>query len=134
MNQNREHIQQQLATFLENEKRVLFCYLFGSVATRQTNKESDVDIAVYLNPSRVKDFFETRIDLINILSRFLKTKTDVIILNTAPPFLKYVILQEGILVYDRAPSQRIDFELKSMNEYLDFKPYIEMYNNRLLAK
>jgi len=66
------------------------------------------------------------------MAKLLKKETDVLILNTAFPFLRYVVLKEGKLIFDRDESQRIDFELKSINEYFDFRPVLEKYNNRLL--
>jgi len=106
--------------------------LFGSRAVGRAIPTSDVDVAVYLDKKLCGDFFEKRLDLIVKFSKLLKKETDVLILNTAFPFLRYVVLKEGKLIFDRDESQRIDFELKSINEYFDFRPVLEKYNNRLL--
>lgn len=119
--------------FFRREKEVVFAYLFGSQATGHAIAKSDVDIAVYLDPKKKQNQFEKRLALIAGLSKQLKKEADVVILNTAPPFLTHVVLKEGILLFDRDPSKRIDFELKATNEYFDYKPTLELYNQRLLA-
>lgn len=117
---------------LQKERGILFCYLFGSRATKNAISGSDVDLAIYFDKNRVKDFFEKRLGLIAEISRVLKKETDIVVLNTAPPFLRYVILKEGKLIFERDKGKRIDFELKSLNEYFDFKPILEKYHQRLL--
>lgn len=109
-----------------------FVYLFGSRACGQVTPESDVDIAVYLKEKKVKDFFNQRLDLIAELSRLFKKETDVVILNTAPPFLRYVVLKEGRLIFCANNFKKIDFELKSLNDYFDYLPILKIYNERLL--
>jgi hypothetical protein len=121
-----------LREVLEQEESIVFCYLFGSRVAGNTNSESDVDLGVLLDKEKVGDLFEKRLELINKISRELKTPADVVILNEASPFLKFVVLKEGEPVLERSKSEKIDFELKSFNEYFDFKPVLEKYNQRLL--
>ncbi len=130
---SKEFIKETLENFFQGEKEVLFCYLFGSYATGHAIGKSDVDIAVYLDPARKQDQFEKRLALIAGVTKVLQKEIDVVVLNTATPFLKHVVLKEGMLVFDRDASQRIDFELKATNEYFDYKPTLELYNQRLLA-
>jgi predicted nucleotidyltransferase len=118
---DKKKIIKKIEQLLAKEKKVVFAYLFGSLASGKTNKESDIDVAVFLDCKK-EYFFKERINLINHLSKNLEKKTDVIILNRATPFLKFVVLQEGILILDKDESKRIDFDLKSTNEYFDYKP------------
>lgn len=117
---------------LQKRKGVLFCYIFGSFACHSFNSKSDVDIAVYLDKRNKVDFFEKRLELISEISRALKKEADILILNTAPLFLKYVVLKEGKLIFSRNENQRIEFELKTINDYFDFKPILKKYNQRTL--
>lgn len=123
-----------LKNFFQKKEEVLFCYLFGSLAYQNFLKKSDVDLGVYLDEKKSKDFFEKRLELISETSSLLKKEVDIVILNTAPPFLKYVILKEGKLIFERDKGKRIDFELKAINEYFDFKPFLEKYHQRLLTR
>lgn len=115
------------------EYGVEFAYVFGSVANRNTVSESDIDLAVYLNGKRAADFFDRRLALIAEISRKLKKEADIVVLNTAPLFLKYVVLREGQLIFDGNLAVRVDFELKVMNDYSDYEPVLKMYHRRLLS-
>jgi predicted nucleotidyltransferase len=127
-------ITESLEKIFQKKKEVLFCYLFGSFAYRNFNSKSDVDVAVFLDKKNKVDFFEKRLELTSEISRALKKETDILILNTAPLFLKYVVLKEGKLIFSRNENQRIGFELKTMNDYFDFKPILKKYNQRTLAR
>lgn len=133
----RKKDQQNIIRFLkkplQKERKVLFCYLFGSLAYENFTSKSDIDLAVYLDKKKCKDFFEKRLELISQLSKSLKKDVDIVVLNTASPFLKYVILKEGKLVFERDKEGRIDFELRAINEYFDFKPILDLYHKNLLA-
>jgi predicted nucleotidyltransferase len=133
MDNNSKKIIEIVKKISQEEEAILFCYLFGSTTSGKTIPTSDIDLAVYLNKKECKDFFDKRLELIAKFSKNLKKETDVVILNTAPPFLRYVVLKEGKLIFERDEGQRIDFELKSLNEYFDFKPVLDMYNNHLLT-
>lgn len=117
-----------------NENGVEFAYLFGSLAYQNHTLQSDVDLAVYLNKKTEKDFFDRRLDLIKKASQLFKRDADIIVLNTAPIFLKYVIIKEGKLIFNKNDSRRIDFELKSLNDYFDYMPTLEIYNERTLSR
>lgn len=122
-----EKITKKLKSALEKKDYILFAYLFGSQATGKTNKDSDVDIAVYLSESLEKDFFNIRLKLIEEFNIALQKEVDVIILNTAAPFLRFVVIQEGKILTNRNPSKEIEFKLKSMSEYFDYKITFEKY-------
>lgn len=119
---------------LKKDKKVLFAYIFGSLACQKVNPDSDIDIAVFLNKETEIDFFNKRLELISELSQAFKKEADVLILNRASVFMKYVVLKEGRLIFSRDENSRIDFELKALNDYFDFKPYLEEYNKRTLNK
>lgn len=127
------HIRQNIADVLREQGDVLFGYLFGSVATGTARVKSDIDIAVYLRPESKDRFFDIRLSLMEKLTRALSREADVIVLNTASPLLKYVVLQEGVCVFRNDEESRIAFELKATNEYIDYKPVLKQYYNRLRA-
>jgi len=47
---------------------------------------------------------------------------DIVILNTAPPFLKRQVLKTGKILFDRNRKLRVRFTERAITEYLDFKP------------
>lgn len=130
---NQQKIIRTLKKIFKKEKEVIFCYLFGSLTYQNFISKSDIDLAVYLDKEKCKDFFEKRLELISKISVVLKKEADVVILNTAAPFLKFVILKEGKIIFEKEKGERIDFELKSINEYFDFKPILEKYYDRILT-
>lgn len=128
-------IEDKLKLFLEEEKGILFGYLFGSMALGKTNLESDIDLAFYLEGKEGKDFFKKRLFLIEKIQSLLKKRVEVIILNEVRSiFFKFVIIKEGELILDRDQAKRIDFELKTMQEYYDFRPFIKEYNEAYLQR
>jgi uncharacterized protein len=130
--QNLQNLIEEIRNLLEQEERVLFCYLFGSQAAGMSIAKSDIDVGVFLDNKKVTDFSGERLKLIESISRTVKKDVDVVILNTAAPFLRYVVLREGKIIFERSESERVDFELKATNDYFDFKPVLEKYNQRVL--
>ena len=96
-------------------------YFFGSKAKRSCGPLSDYDFAVYFGDIEDNRMFSIKLDLITQISRILKSdRVDIVILNlTKSPELKYVILKEGILVFEREPF-KVMVEPKILNEYFDF--------------
>ncbi|MFH1233727.1 MAG: nucleotidyltransferase domain-containing protein [Patescibacteria group bacterium] len=120
--------------FKEKENEIIFAYLFGSQTGEKTNFESDVDIAVYLS-EYCKDFFKTRLFLIERLQDVLKKNVEVIILNEQKSiFFKFVIIKEGKIVFEKDHEKRVDFESKIMRDYYDFQPFLQQYNQAYLKR
>ncbi len=114
------HQKHIIKSFLKANQHVLFAYLFGSRARQQETALSDIDIAVYLKCKL--DFFTVRLQLIEALSRTLKSDAiDLIVLNEAPIVLKYEIIREGIVIKENKRN-RVLFETKALREYLDSEP------------
>lgn len=111
-------------------------YLFGSYARGRTWVQSDVDVAVLLN-GRPGDetCFDRRLEIVGGLMDVLHINdVDVLILNQAPPALRYAVLRDGILLFCRDPQARIMFQVHTLNAYLDFKPILKRHEDALLEK
>jgi len=123
-------LKQELADFLSREKELLFAYLFGSAIRGGFNKESDVDVALYFNERMSSEKqFQKRIRLMEQLQNKTERKVEVVNLSEINSiFLKFVIIKEGKVILERDHSFRVDFELKTMNEYYDFQPFLREYN------
>jgi hypothetical protein len=82
---------------------------------------SDYDFAVFVDKKEKKEIARIQFQLMDELSRFLETdKVDVVMLDsTNSPELKYNILHEGKLIFEREPF-RVLFEPRILNEYFDF--------------
>ncbi|MHA1470504.1 MAG: type VII toxin-antitoxin system MntA family adenylyltransferase antitoxin, partial [Candidatus Asgardarchaeia archaeon] len=99
-----------------------FAYLFGSYATGKVWAMSDIDIAVYVDPRKVNDLFKLKLRLLGMLNDAFKTdKIDLVILNEAPPVLKYEILVKGILIFTKDKEIHTEFYLRATKEFFDFQ-------------
>ena len=105
----------------ESHPEVKLVYLFGSMARGDQGPMSDYDFAVYLDEKDKKETTRVRFQLMDELSRALGTdRIDVVILDSVEsPELKYNILQEGKLIFEREPF-RVLVEPRILNEYFDF--------------
>jgi len=104
-------------------------YLFGSQANKTSGPLSDYDFAFYINEKDKKKSFDLKLDLIDKLSKFLRSdKIDVVILNMVEsPELKYNIIKDGKLIFEREP-YRILIEPQILNSYFDFHNLLLRYN------
>jgi predicted nucleotidyltransferase len=121
-----------LKEVMKKEQEVLFVYLYGSYVHNLKDSGSDIDVAVYLKHSNVNVSIKKEEELTHILITKLHTdKIDLRILNTLPFLLQYQIIKEGIPVFVREESERVDFETRVMNRFFELKPYLEEYKQML---
>ena len=118
---NNEELEQVKSIF-ENYPAIKLGYFFGSKATHRDGPLSDYDFAVYFDEKDAKKMFELRLVLMDRLSNFFKTdKIDVVVLNTTEsPELKFNIIKEGRLIFEREP-YKVIVEPRILNEYFDFR-------------
>jgi len=114
---------------------VVFGYLFGSQAKGTAIKSSDFDFAVMMEEEDIKKRFKFRCKMISDIENILKNDAEVVVLNdTNDILLKFVIIKEGLSVYEKNHLKRVLFELKVSNDYYDFKPFIDAYNKAYLKR
>jgi predicted nucleotidyltransferase len=107
------------AAYLEDHPKILFAYLFGSLARGKPLPLSDVDIAVYLADSR--NVKEDKLDILGNLMDILQTdEIDMVVLNTAGLPLVMNILKNKKIIVDKDPFSRHTFESLIMRKYFDF--------------
>ena len=120
---------ERIVRYFSGRDEVVSLYLFGSVARVRKIKESDIDIAVLINESGSgeKDLEHFRRKYYESSPRFSLRPVDIVILNTAPPFLKYRVLKTGRVLFDREKKLRLRFTERAITEYLDYKPIEDIY-------
>ncbi len=128
----KEDIIKKTADFFIKRPEVKFAYLFGSVAAGKSNKLSDVDLAVFIDDDYLgknKFAYGYKAELITELIKVLRTNNvDLVILNNIPALLKHKILTKGKLLVCRDDSERIRFQVKTLNGYNDFKYLFSIHN------
>ena len=129
-------LRESINIFLEQAEEMCninFAYIFGSYARGEENINSDIDIAIMpkeINMDKMSGLF-VRGNLIELGKSIFKKDVDIVFLNADSVFLKYKIIQEGIVVKDSR--DRITFESIVLREYFDFKYYSNYYNERMLV-
>lgn len=111
-------------------------WLFGSVARGTAGPDSDVDVGILYreDPPRtlagIGQVFGLEEDLVEATG----LPVQVVNLNQAPLELIIRVLRDGKLLVDREPLRRIDFEVRSRNEYWDFEPYLRLYRGQIATR
>ncbi|HEY0478239.1 MAG TPA: nucleotidyltransferase domain-containing protein [Kofleriaceae bacterium] len=108
-------------------------YLFGSVARGEARPSSDVDLGVLYEVTPPATLDGMGFDLAAELEAAAGRKVDLVVLNRASADLIHRVLRDGILVIERDRGRRIEFEVKSRNEYFDLAPIRAQYR-RMQAK
>jgi hypothetical protein len=108
--------------------QIVLAYLFGSTASGDRGPLSDYDFAVYLDEADPKKRFDIKLQLMGEISAALKSdKVDVVLINDTDNInLKYAIISEGKLLYEKEPYKTV-VESRIMNEYFDFRIFIDKY-------
>jgi len=115
---------------LEPRMFVVFAYVFGSRVHGRYSLKNDVDVAIYTEKHAS---WRDLVDTLNALEDELKCRVDLVHLNTAPLTLAYEVISTGVLVLDRKPEERVEYEVRVLKEYLDLKPRLEEYLRSLLG-
>jgi len=119
----------RITQYFRDRAEVSALYLFGSFSRDRANAESDIDIAVLIDKSHLKrkNFESIKKQYYTASPSFSLRPVDIVILNTAPTFLKYQVLKTGKLLFDRKRKLRTKFTEEAIIEYLDFKPVEDIY-------
>lgn len=128
MKQDSEVNLEELLYIFKLYPQVKLVYFFGSRAKGKDGPLSDYDFAVYLEEKDKKKRFDIRLSLMGKLSNELRVDAvDVVILNDAEgPELKYSIIKEGKLIYEKEP-YKVSIEPRIFNEYFDFMHGLRKY-------
>lgn len=126
---------EELKKFFQKQKSVIACYIFGSTL-RPSKFKGDLDIAILVKEENLKNGITSVHNKIWLeLSSFLKRKDiDLVILNVAPLLLKYEVVKNGKLIFERDIESRINFEVKTQLYYFDFLPIRRMFWKELVKR
>ncbi|MGB9724024.1 MAG: type VII toxin-antitoxin system MntA family adenylyltransferase antitoxin [Chloroflexia bacterium] len=116
-------LEHALVDIVRRYEPVVAVYLFGS-ALERPHRHSDLDVALLLRDDQDADArLDLRLELMEVLTGRLGRPADVVVLNDAPPILRFQVLRNGRLLWTRDDRARCLFEMHSYNLYYDFKPY-----------
>jgi predicted nucleotidyltransferase len=124
-----------VAGVLAREPGVVCAYLFGSVASGRSHRESDVDVAIVLDRERhpsAADRFDVRLRLSGRLEAALRRPVDLVVLNDAPPQFGRRVLQEGRRVIVSNPDAEAAFRRQTLSRAADLEPFLRRTRRRKL--
>jgi predicted nucleotidyltransferase len=119
-------------------ERLVAIYLYGSSMTGRLRVESDIDIAIlpsYQTSGGERLILISKVE--SIIAKLLGEKgirREISIVNLRDKFLsltlQYKIITEGLLLYEKEPMERLEFENAVKREYFDFAPYLSLFRKR----
>src|SRR5688572_30979463 len=113
-----ERLKHQAAAWPELKLAVLF----GSTARGQARPKSDVDLGILLDPYSPELRFRVEAEL----GRAAGCAVDVILLDGAPPLLRFEIAREGVLLFQREDHLWTAFKARAMVDWWDWAPMHRM--------
>ena len=116
---------------LKRHENIIFAYIFGSYVQEKLRKDSDIDIAIYLDKKiDAKIYLKLKMDLMEACNR----EIDLIILNDATPLLKYEIYKSHILLFTNDKQLESNFKVKTLFEYNDIKRYLDLSYDKTIDR
>lgn len=110
-----------LRRILAEDDSVVLAYAFGSVARGEPSEGSDLDVAVLtgaeLGPEGIALLSER---LERTISH--RRRVDLVDLRAASPVLAAEIVRDGVVIVERDPELRFDFEMDAIRRFEDTKP------------
>ena len=123
---SKDRLADRITAVLEARPEILEAYLFGSRARGEAQSYSDVDVAVFIDETKVEPGpFGYRSELTSTLMSGLGTNAvDVVVLNSAPPLLYHRVLRDGARLFARDLRATTVREGRALSRHCDFAPHL----------
>lgn len=121
-------LRRMIRRVLEPREEIAVAYLYGSMVKGYAGEDSDVDVGLLLRdgfsgdalyPARVAGEIERGLGL--------QRDVDVRILNDQSVRFQYRVVKEGEVILCRDEGVRVGFETRTVDMYLDIKPFHDRY-------
>jgi len=121
----------ELAKALAARPEICEAYLFGSQARGDSQPHSDVDVAVYVDPTASMNVgFGLDCEIAaDLMKAFQTNDVDVVLLNRAGPLLYHRVLRDGIRVLARDLVAATRREAMALSRYCDYLPQLAKIEN-----
>ncbi len=124
----------QINKVFSQEKPIVAAYLYGSYATNRAFQQSDIDIALLLEPD-AKFSLHKILELAAEVEKVTSLRPiDLRILNEMPLSLQGEVLVKGVLLYSGDEKLRVKFEVKTLKLYFDYLAYLKRMKEEFLKK
>jgi predicted nucleotidyltransferase len=127
---------ESLTAALTARAEILDAYLFGSQAAQTAMAHSDVDVAVFIQPSLAPPTpYGYAADLSTTLGSATGRKDiDVVVLNDASPLLYYRVLSGSRRLLSRDLRATTTREGRALSRYCDYLPQLRRIDAALAAR
>jgi|Deesub1362B_J571_1020462.scaffolds.fasta_scaffold00010_137 predicted nucleotidyltransferase len=118
---------------------VVAVHLFGLAARDRQREDSDVDVAFLPDyGTDAMKHLETTTLIEGVVQKAVgdsNAKVDVVNLRstTTSVELKYEVITQGRVLYEKDHDQRLEFEAFVRGEYFDFMPFVEQLRRKKLS-
>jgi predicted nucleotidyltransferase len=131
----RTELVSKITAYLVEKEELVAAYLFGSFAQEKDHRLSDVDVALLLpHDTDQTTAFNTRLQVGAALEQVCQRPVDVVILNHAPPLLRFQVVQRGQVLVEKDHTARCLFQARTMSEYYDTKPYLDYQLSHVIKR
>lgn len=129
MRNNIDELGEILREYFKKHTEIEVAFIFGSIVDGRANILSDIDIAIIIDSQQINEKvyrYGYKAESLTDLIKLLKTNdVDLVILNEASTLLKHRVLHSGKLIYSKNEKKRIEFQIDTINKYIDFKQLIK---------
>ena len=79
----KDKIIEKLKAYTSSEEKIVFCFSLWVLAKGKAEKNSDIDLGLYLSPDYEEYFFTLKLEYKGELEQILKKPVDIVIMNDA---------------------------------------------------
>ena len=132
---DKKEVMDEIGKIVSGFDYVSVAYVFGSYV--HNDDFNDIDVALLiskeLNPYTR---FKFEMQVARELERRIKPRFefDVKVLNHSPIEFQYEVLKGGKVVFLRDRTENVEYESKTISNYLDFQTTAEYLNKKFLAR
>ena len=131
---------EHLKSYFSGRPEILLAYLFGSAVTKRTHNLSDVDLAIYSEPTLMRKLnnkepygYQAAI-LSDLKSLLQRDDIDLVILNRANALLAYEVVRSGENIFCRSENFRTEYEIGVFQKYIDTKKMRDIQNFYMIKR
>ena len=125
MKTEQEAIIRTICAYLTWQPEIIFAYIYGSFA--QKKDFHDIDIGIFVKGDALSLASDLEYTWEEELKQQLNLKVDVRIINRAPIYFLYQVIKERLIIVDKLPSLRADFESWVFKSYFDIAHFRNEY-------